>query len=138
MGVTVWRPCFFSTELAICLWSGYVLLWSWNHFFTGFWWLLMVNVTRNMTLLILFCRPNGDVIAKPLSSTLIIYSKLFFFFFLPFQSHFPTLLKIKERDTHLWGKKKKEIKHALEVFFFSGEVYVIITIWACLGGGHIL
>lgn len=138
MGVTVWRPCFFSTELAICLWSGYVLLWSWNHFFTGFWWLLMVNVTRNMTLLILFCRPNGDVIAKPLNSTLIIYSKLFFFFS-SFPKSFSHLTENKrKRYTFVGKKKKKEIKHALEVFFFSGEAYVIITIWACLGGGHIL
>lgn len=44
-----------------------------------------------MILLIPFCKLNENVIAKFLSSSLVIYPKSFS------QTHFPLLLKIKER-----------------------------------------
>lgn len=62
-------------------------------FFTVFWWLLTVKVTKS--LLILFCRLNGNVIAKFLNLSLIIYLKLFF----------------SNSFSHLTGNNKKRYTH---------------------------
>lgn len=62
-------------------------------FFTVFWWLLTVKVTKS--LLILFCRLNGNVIAKFLNFSLIIYLKLF----------------ISNSFSHLTGNNQKRYTH---------------------------
>lgn len=99
-------------------------------FFTVFWWLLTVKVTKS--LLILFCRLNGNVIAKFLNLSLIIYLKLFF------SNSFSHLTgNNKKRYTHLCVCVGGGPKHELEVFFYSGDAWVIIKTWACPEGGHI-
>lgn len=71
-----------------------------------------------MILLIPFCKPNENVIAKFLSSSLVIYPKSFS------QTHFSLLLKIKERIHTFVGEGEPNM---LEVsFFFSGKACVIM------------
>ena len=54
-----------------------------------------------MILLIPFCKLNENVIAKFLSSSLVIYPKSFS------QTHFPLLLKIKERIHTFVGRENQ-------------------------------